>query len=405
MDSIPMGASRKDRPSPAELVTRARAMFAMVRAANAQSESLRQVPDHVIEACREAGFFKILQPAQYGGYEYEPLVAYDVAMELAKASTTCGWTVGLLMMHNWEIALCDPRVAKDIWGDDPDARISSSYASFGKAEATDEGYIVNGRWPWTSGGDHAQWTVVGTRHPNAESPIGFDEKIMILKRGQDYEIDQDSWFMAGMQGSGSKDAVVHDAIVPEYRHHNITAAFFEEHRPGADVFTAKTYRYPFGVLFAWILCAIMIGSAEGAIDLYVDKMRKKISAYTGQTVKDDPYNQHRAAEAAAMVYAAKATMRACFAEMSDEIDAHGIASKDKRALFKWNACYHARAMASAVTLMIKAAGGGAFAQDQELQRFFRDTQTATNHAFLNPDASGQVYGAFMLTGQIRDFVL
>lgn len=220
---------------------------------------------------------------------------------------------------------------------------------------------------------------------------------------KDYEVDQNSWHMAGMQGSGSKDVVMNNAFVPEYRHHNVTDGYFKNIRPGKDAFTAKTYRYPFGTVFGWALASVLIGAAQGTLDLYIEAAKTKRHAFSGQEAKQDPFNQQRIGEAAAMIHAAKAVMKADFAEMSAAIDADGTVAKDRRALYKWDLVFHARAAAQAVTKMIEAAGGGSFALDNELQRFLRDTQAARNHAYLNPDKGAANYGWFLLTGIILDF--
>jgi 3-hydroxy-9,10-secoandrosta-1,3,5(10)-triene-9,17-dione monooxygenase len=59
------------------------------RAAAARRE--RRVSEETIRDMEEAGFFRILQPARWGGYEMKPQVFYDVLMALAEADMSTGW--------------------------------------------------------------------------------------------------------------------------------------------------------------------------------------------------------------------------------------------------------------------------------------------------------------------------
>ena len=42
-----------------------------------ESEDARQIPAESVKALAEAGFFKLLQPASYGGFEADPVTFYE----------------------------------------------------------------------------------------------------------------------------------------------------------------------------------------------------------------------------------------------------------------------------------------------------------------------------------------
>jgi len=390
------------RPAEADMIGRARALLPYVRSMDAESERLGRCPDAVADRLRAEGFFDMLKPAAYGGYEMSPQAAMDVVRLLAGASPSIAWVAALMIIHNWEIALLDPRVAEEIWGGNRAALISSSYAPFGKAEKVDGGYRVNGAWAWSSGCDLCDWVVVGTMFP-ADNHFGAVQKVMIVPR-TDYTIDQESWKMAGMQGSGSKTVVIRDAFVPEWRVHDVTESF-EGHNPGSATFTAPIYKVPFGILFAWSLATLCIGMAEGALGLYVDMMRERRHAYDGKPMARDPYAQLKLGEAAAMANAALAAQQKDFAEMMAYIARDGAIPKDARIAYKSNAAFAARLATDALTRVVKAAGGSAFKLSNQLQRMFRDIQTGSNHAFINPDRGAANHGWYLMSGQIDDFVI
>ena len=115
-------------------------------AANAErAERERRVPDENIEALRDAGFFKSLQPAAYGGTpmgadEYTPAV-----VDIAGACASTAWAAGLLAQHSHLLALMSAELQDEVWGDDPDALASSSVAAINSCEEVSGGVSLSGR--------------------------------------------------------------------------------------------------------------------------------------------------------------------------------------------------------------------------------------------------------------------
>lgn len=387
-------------PAAAELIARAEALLPMLRAQAQQCEDLRRVPDETMSAMREAGFLKILQPAEFGGYELHPLDLYKVARILARGCPSTSWVTNLLAIHNWEVGLLDPRVAKTVWADNNNVALSSSYAPFGKVDVVEGGFRVSGRWPWSSGCDHATWAILGgiVRDASGQSdPRAFLIPIC------DYEID-DTWHVIGLKGTGSKDIVVKDAFVPEWRTHRYADSFMGTD-PGTAHFTNPIYRYPFGVIFAYCLAAGTIGMAEGAIEEFRAQMAERVGAYDGAKAIEDPFVQHRLAEADALVRGVVQRLEANFAEMDRFIDAGEPIPLAVRVRNKWDAQVIAKQSKDAVDLLFKACGGRAIRQENPMQRYFRDIHAASNHAFLNADKGSLNAGLFELSGVTRDLTL
>src|SRR3546814_19071621 len=63
---------------------RARDMVPVLASRAKKAEELRMVPAETVQEMQEAGFFRVLQPKRYGGYEMDPQVFYDVGMTLAE---------------------------------------------------------------------------------------------------------------------------------------------------------------------------------------------------------------------------------------------------------------------------------------------------------------------------------
>ena len=146
---------------PAEIIARAHAMIPILRERETDAIRNRQVSDETIADFQDAGFFKILQPKRYGGYEMSPAVYCEVAKTLAEGCMGSAWVYGVIAVHNWQLALFDPQAAEDVWGSDSKVLISSSYMPTGKATKVDGGYRFSGRWAFSSGSQHCSWVILG----------------------------------------------------------------------------------------------------------------------------------------------------------------------------------------------------------------------------------------------------
>src|SRR5882757_263803 len=142
-------------PTADELRAHARAMLPAVRERAARAEAEHKVPDETIAELKAAGFFKIVQPRRYGGYEMAPNVLFDIQMILAEACMSTGWVYGLLAVHSFQLALFDDHAQRDVWGKDENALVASTYQPVGKVTRVDGGFRLSGHWGFSSGVQHA----------------------------------------------------------------------------------------------------------------------------------------------------------------------------------------------------------------------------------------------------------
>ena len=148
-------------PSADDLLERARALAPAIRERARQTAQNGDVPPESVAAIREAGLFRILQPKRYGGYEMHPNTFFDVQKILAEACMSTGWIYGVLGCHPYELALFHDKAQQEVWGDNPDMLVSSTYQPVGKVEKADGGFYLSGRWGFSSGSTHAGWVLLG----------------------------------------------------------------------------------------------------------------------------------------------------------------------------------------------------------------------------------------------------
>ena len=373
-------------PTEAELVDQARALVPMLAERAARCEAERRLPDETVRDFEAAGFYRISQPREYGGYQHSPEVLFNVAMELARGCPSSAWCLCLIGVHNWEPGLMDPRVAADLWQKDQTVRYSSSYAPTGVAVPVDGGYRLSGRWEWSSGSNHCSWVMLGARVQTQQQP----GQVAMLVPGSDYEVI-DNWHVAGLKGTGSNDILVEDVFVPDHRAHWLQA-------PGKRAFDSPVYDLPFGNVFALCLCAVTQGIAEAALDNYTSYLRQRLHQYDGRPMAEDPFQQRRLSEVAAAVRGNRQRFHGVFRRLEKALQAEPVVPPAQQLEEMWETQVIAHSNADLVTTLMRASGGGAQRLGHPMQRYFRDINAAVAHAFLNADRGSLQYAQVLLKG-------
>lgn len=372
-------------PTEAELIERAKALVPALAERAQACEDLRRLPAETLRDFEDAGFYEIAKPKAYGGYEMSPEVLFNVAMELARGCPSSAWCMCLIGVHNWEPGLMDPGAAEDLWGVDPQARFSSSYAPFGKIEQAPGGYNLSGHWEWSSGSDHCSWVMLGAMLPIDDGP---PQQIAMLIPRQDYQV-VDNWHVAGLKGTGSNDIVVENAFIPEHRTHRLA-------EPSKNGFNSPIYALPFGNVFALCLCAVTQGIAEAALENYTSYLRKRVHKYDGRAMATDPFQQRRLSEVAAEVHANRQRFHNVFHHLEAALESTPVVPMQVQVQETWETQVIAHHNADLVTKLMRGSGGGAQRLDHPMQRYFRDINAAVAHAFLNLDRGSLQFAEIML---------
>src|SRR6476646_9997049 len=178
----------------------------------------------------------------------------DAVFELSRANPSAGWVAGVIGVHPWQLALFEERAQEEVWGDDPATMHSSSYNPTGSAVAVAGGYQVSGRWSFSSGCDHCRAVNLGAvvREQRGAGDL-TDFRSFLLLEGE-YHID-DTWHVAGLRGTGSKDIVVDGVFVPAHRTQSHTDYAMGLSLPGQVRNDGPLYRMPQSVVFNMAVAA------------------------------------------------------------------------------------------------------------------------------------------------------
>ena len=375
----------------AELLSRARELIPVLRARAAEAEKLRSIPPESIADLRRAGLFRTLQPALLGGHELPLDEAVLITATVAEGCGSTGWIQGIYSDHCATLGMFDGEAQKDVWGTSPDSLISSGFQPVGKAVRVDGGYRLAGRWPFSSGCDHADWALVRSFVPAAvesEPP----ELYMFLVPKTDYTII-DNWFVMGMSATGSKDFELKgEVFVPGHRALS-NRELANGTGPGSAFNGGALYRLPRHATVPFSLAAPLIGMAERALQIFVQGMRDKASGE--RRAAHEAAIHARVAASAADIDAARALMLRDCREAMEIVEAGGQMSVEQRARNRRDIAWVARQCTRALDRLFAAAGARSIYLDGEAQRLLRDVHAAGQHMALNWDVHGSTYGRVM----------
>jgi 3-hydroxy-9,10-secoandrosta-1,3,5(10)-triene-9,17-dione monooxygenase len=383
-----------------DILARARALAPALAERTREAAELRRLPDATVADLKRGGFFRLLQPSRWRGAEVDPGVFFEAQLTLATACPSTAWVMGVVGVHNWQLALFPLTAQEEVWGSDPDTLISSSYAPTGKVERVDGGYRIRGRWSFSSGCDHCQWVFLGGMAP-PEREGARPEMLTFLVPRKDYQIE-DNWHVAGLKATGSKDIVIESAFVPEHRTHKMVDGF-RRASPGNEVNPAPLYRLPFGQVFVRSVSTSAIGAAIGALEIYTSVATKRVAAGDGQKVAEDPTAQIVAAQAGALIDEARVVLHRNFDEMMALVRAGQDVPLDRRLRFRYDSSQAVVKAVAAVDALFTASGGRAIFLDHPLLRFFLDVHAARAHYANNPDKPGRNWGGVQLGLKNTDF--
>ncbi|MBI5320561.1 flavin-dependent monooxygenase [Bradyrhizobium sp.] len=386
------------RPDVAELKSRLASLRPQIEARALATERACRVPAENIAALRAIGYFDIVKPARFGGYEHDFDVLVDLNIELAKSCASTAWVAGLLAAHQWLIAGFPEAAQRDVWDDNPDAVACGSYAPAAKAVSADGGWRLTGRWAFASGCDNAQWSLCAALLPSEADETKLVPAFLLVK-ATDYSID-DTWNVVGLAGTGSKTLVLDDVFVPAHR----ILGFAETtsgQTPGASIYAGNpAFSIPMLCNIPSCLASIAVGAAAGALDDYLARTSKRVTrgavAGSNNRMAEFPTIQLRVAEAAASVDAARHTLLRDLADRAGTVRAGIEVSVEDRITSRRGQAFSVGLAIRAVEALNASTGGLGLDLANPVQRAWRDANAVGRHISMNWDAVGTMYGQMVL---------
>lgn len=365
-------------PTDEELIAQAATIIPTLRENADTTEQDRRVADDSIRALRSAGLARMATEKRFGGYETDLLTQLLVLVELGKGCPSTGWVEAILLAGREMIKSLDDEAKQEVFGDNPDAHMFTSNSPTGTITKTTDGYVVDGKWGFCSGSDHAEWGfLMCLAKDEAGNPAGMAMAVV----PKDELIKHDVWHVAGMCGTGSNTWEARNVLVPEHR-----ATLSALPRPGSTTAMSLT------------LLAVVLGAARGAQELVVNQLGSGRAVTYSKVLDaaDSPIVQVWLAEAAALFDRAETELRAAAATTQEWIDAGAPVPPADGARMRYRIADALESVRLGMNKLLDLGGASSFALSSPLQRFWRDVEVGSRHAQLNNYIPREDYGRTLL---------
>lgn len=385
-------------PTHNDLVSSAKALASRLKERQAHAYAERKISPETMREMIDLGFFKILQPKRYGGLEMDPQVFFDVQMTIAESCMSTAWVLGVVGCHPYQLALFDDKAQNEVWGQNPNTLVSSSYQPVGKVEIVEGGYKLSGRWGFSSGSEYCDWVLLGSMIFHKDNP---PEMRTFLVPRKDYKI-LDNWHTFGLQATGSQDIVVEDAFVPDYRTHKSIDGFMCNN-PGQSVNTGPLYKLPWAQVFVRSVSTACIGATQGALNEFINIGKQRVSTNTGKATKLDPNALIAAAKTQSAIDEMKTLLYRNFDEMMSSMREGRELTMEERIRYRYQSSQISRRCVDLVDDLMPLLGGRAIYNDSPIVRYWLDLNASRAHVANDPNLIGSSLGQLYMGQQPQEF--
>jgi alkylation response protein AidB-like acyl-CoA dehydrogenase len=381
MSSNPLDVDRAETGG-TDYLERARTLAPLLMAAADEIEERRQLPERVVEALLDGGFFRLLLPRSLGGAEMHPIKYVQVLEEIARAEPSTAWCLGQNSGCSMSAPYLDPAVAREIFG--PRRGILAwgpELPGAGRGVVVAGGVRVTGRWGFATGSRHATWlgahvplfSADGTPRCN---PNGRQTVRTALFPKTHAEIIDD-WQVIGLRGTGSDSYAVEDLFVPlQFTLARDDPA--ERREPGL------LYKFTSGMVYAMGFSNVSLGIARGALEAFVELARDKVPRGARNPLRHNNVIQSQVAQCEAKLRSASAYVRSTLREMWDEAERGGDFAPEQHARLRLAATWAIQQSRDVVAGIYSAAGATAIFDANPFERRFRDMHAGSQQGQGRP---------------------
>jgi indole-3-acetate monooxygenase len=375
----------------ASLVEIARSLEPLIRE-NAEALEEGRIPRPLVEALYDSGVFKAMLPREVGGLEVEPVEWLQMIEELARIDASVGWLA--FIQSGVGLTFLDPERFERfrLRGGGRLILAMNLGRMAGKAVKVEGGYRVSGRWPFASGSPFATWLGgLSAVWDEDGSPVldanGQPQRLLAI-----WPADQasliDTWDGLGLRGTGSGDFEISDLFVPEDQ---VNPGFYS-----APVYDRALFRMKEMPEVGH--GAHALGVASAALESFVDAVNMKPLPGSTRHMAMGHMQAHQIAFARAdvLIRAARALLYETVRAAYEDAKANPELTLELRVRLREANLFSVRAAKEAVSLIFEMAGSSAVYRGRQIERAFRDINTAANHTNY-VDTAYTAIGSYFLT--------
>ena len=236
-----------------------------ITARASEIETSRRIPADIVEMLKRAGIFRMFVPRSYGGLELDLPAGLEILVELAKIDSSVGWNAMTSSNGSLFSPFLPQQTYEHIYQNGPDVIFAGATQPVGIAEEAGAGErLVNGRWPFASGCQYADWIAGFCVSDSDGKPLlseaGRPQIQAAWLPAHEWQIE-DTWHAAGLRGTGSHHVVLKNKLVP--------VSNFSDLERGAPFLSGPLYA-ALPQFLPLLHAAIALGMAEAVVGNLID---------------------------------------------------------------------------------------------------------------------------------------
>jgi alkylation response protein AidB-like acyl-CoA dehydrogenase len=383
-----MNWSVNKKPATTKLLADLEALKPEILSRVEEFESSRRIPKDIIDKLEGIGIFHALLPEEFGGLGVGTEAGSEILEAVAKIDGSLAWTTMIGFESPQILSLLPRETFEGLYKQDTYPLMGGTFMPNGTAQEVDGGYMVSGRWGFSSGCQN--WNlqfgncVILDKDGNKTEgrlPGTAKTRSMMFTRDQ-YELEE-TWFTMGMRGTGSNHFTVKETFIP----HEHTFDMLLD-KPSIEK------SQPFPVLeFNLHITAVLLGIAQGAVDDFIGIANfKKRNGQTTQAAKN-PLIQYRVGRAQSQLNAARSFLRNVSETMGNLSGEETL--QEMMAIVAPHNAWIAEITREIVDTVWELSGAASSYDGSVFQRRLRDIKVATQHGGV-ADAAWASLGAELM---------
>lgn len=370
-----------EKIDPQSLIDAARGLLPLIIASCDEANAKGDVLPETIAAMKKAKLLRAFQPKRWGGLELDPREAYAIQNVFAQGCASTAWVYGVLCVQSFMLGRMDTLAQSDVWANDPDALVCSSFMPTGRVTPVEGGYRISGRYGFSSGSSHAQWAIVGGMVPPDDARPAPQMRLFLVPMS-DLEIDR-VWDTFGLRATGSNDLVINNAFVPAYRTYVPDAGIMPLPLSSG---LPPLYRLPWLYVFGSSISNLAVGATRGALATFTAVTRDRQGPMGSGPSRENARFLSAIGRTRVEIDTVERQLADNYARLADHVARDLALPQDEALLYRGQLTSNLRKLVVLVDEMMLLLGARGIQRGGPLTQVWLDLSAARAHAGNDPTA-------------------
>lgn len=379
------------------LVDRAEQMTARLLERGAAAETAGRLSEQTISEVVDAGLMRATVPRRFGGLEVDYRHVPAIQRALGHGCLATAWTIGINIQHNFQLGFYPFEAQQEVWDRGPDTFAPGYIVPGGTALPVPGGYRLKGHWRYGSGFPHGHWILLSAFEIVNGEQGPLRRFILPVADCQ----AKNNWHISGLAATGTWDCLLDDVFVPSHRS-MLASGMMDGTAPGIAANPGPLWRIALIPFYYPNMAAMMLGAAEGVHRLVCEQTRKRVFSYGGAHAADLAYVRSNLGRHTVTLEAAAAMLQTQIARVESASQHSGLGSAQDRFPIRPACTWAVKQARSVVNELCDQAGTSSFLLSSPLQRFQREINVLSSHAFYEFDRQLTAYGQLLLEGTLPE---